>query len=73
MEPQLVPVRCRVPELLRKLGKNQQWLAEVTGMSKQTLSDIVTLRNDNIKMKKAALIAFHLKCDIDDLYVWEWR
>ncbi|MNW64008.1 helix-turn-helix protein [compost metagenome] len=67
------PVRCRIPELLKKIGKNQQWLADITGMSKQTLSDIVRLRNDNITIRKAALIAYYLNCKIDDLFEMEWR
>lgn len=70
---ELVPVRCRIPELLSKKGKNQQWLAEKTGMSKQTISNIVHLRNDNITLRRAALIAYYLNCKIDDLFVLEWR
>ncbi|MCM3703781.1 helix-turn-helix transcriptional regulator [Paenibacillus macerans] len=70
---ELYPVRCRIPQLLKKIGKNQQWLADITGMSKQTISDIVRLRNDNITLRKAALIAYYLNCKIDDLFEMEWR
>jgi putative transcriptional regulator len=70
---ELYPVRCRIPELLRKIGKNQQWLADKTGLSKQTISDIVHLRNANITIKRAALIAHYLNCKIDDLFILEWR
>ncbi|MFD1126593.1 helix-turn-helix domain-containing protein [Paenibacillus provencensis] len=73
MEHQLVPVRCRIPVLLKKKGKNQQWLADVTGLQKQVISDIVHLRRPNISIQLAALIAFHLNCKMDDLFVWEWR
>ncbi len=70
---ELYPVRCRIPEHLRKIGKNQQWLADKTGLSKQTISDIVNLRNANIKIRRAALIAHYLDCKIDDLFDMEWR
>lgn len=70
---ELHPIRCRIPELLKKIGKNQQWLADVTGMRKQYISDIIHLRNSNITIKRAALIAYHLNCKIDDLFVMEWR
>ncbi|MCM3130987.1 helix-turn-helix transcriptional regulator [Paenibacillus sp. MER 78] len=69
----LIPVRCRIPDLLERKGKNQQWLAEKTGMRKQRISDIVHLRMDNISIKRAALIAYHLECRLDDLFEWEWR
>ncbi|XEC97004.1 helix-turn-helix transcriptional regulator [Paenibacillus tarimensis] len=68
----LVPVRCRVPELTRKIGKTQQWVANQIGMSKQQLSDYVNLRyipNIVILMKLAKLFGVH----IEDLYVWDWR
>ncbi|KKO51106.1 helix-turn-helix transcriptional regulator [Paenibacillus sp. DMB20] len=67
------PVRCRIPDHLKRIGKNQQWLADMTGMSKQTISDIINLRHANITIKKAALIAYYLNCKIDDLFVMEWR
>ncbi|NJJ38585.1 helix-turn-helix domain-containing protein [Paenibacillus apii] len=70
---ELVPVSCRIPELLKKVGQNQQWLADKTGLSKQRISDIVHLRMDNITIRRAALIAYYLNCTMDDLFVWEWR
>lgn len=70
---ELYPVRCRIPELLKKIGKNQQWLADMTGLSKQTISDIVHLRLANITMRRAALLAYYLNCKIDDLFDWDWR
>ncbi|MEK4185616.1 helix-turn-helix domain-containing protein [Paenibacillus sp. FSL L8-0494] len=70
---ELVPVSCRIPYLLKKIGKNQQWLADKTGLSKQRVSDIVHLRMDNISIQRAAVIAYYLNCKIDDLFVWEWR
>ncbi|WP_211749893.1 helix-turn-helix transcriptional regulator [Paenibacillus sp. Marseille-Q4541] len=73
MELQPVPVRCRIPELLKKKGKNQQWLADRTGMSKQRISDIVHLRMNNISIQRALLIAYYLNCKVEDLFEWEWR
>lgn len=70
---ELVPVRCRIPVLLKRIGKNQQWLADRTGLGKQRISDIVHLRMNNISIQRAALIAYHLDCKVDDLWVWEWR
>jgi len=70
---ELVPVRCRIPELLKKKGKNQQWLADQTGLPKQRISDYVHLRLDNMTIRRAALMAYYLNCGIDDLFVWEWR
>lgn len=70
---ELVPVRCRIPELLKRINKNQQWLADRTGISKQRISEYVNLRVDNITMKRAVLIAYHLDCLVDDLFEWEWR
>lgn len=70
---ELLPVSCRIPYLLKKIGKNQQWLADNTGISKQRISDIVHLRMDNITIQRAAVIAHFLNCRIDDLFVWEWR
>jgi putative transcriptional regulator len=70
---ELVPVRCRIPELLRKIGKNQQWLADKTGLPKQRISDYVHLRLDNMTIRRAALMAYFLNCTIDDLFVWELR
>jgi DNA-binding XRE family transcriptional regulator len=67
-----VPVRCRIPELLLRIGKDQKWLADETGKSQQKISDYCNMR-DVMNLRTAALIAFVLRCRIDDLYVWEWR
>lgn len=68
-----VPVRCRIPELLDRLGKNQQWLADKMHVPKQRISDIVNLRANNITIQRAALLAYHLDCRVDDLWTWGWR
>ncbi|WP_445935900.1 helix-turn-helix transcriptional regulator [Paenibacillus sp. FSL L8-0696] len=70
---ELVPVRCRIPEHLNRLGKNQQWLADVSGISKQRISEIVNLQKYNITITRAIILAHHLRCSVDDLFVWAWR
>lgn len=69
---ELVPVRCRIPELLLRIGKDQQWLADVSDKSKQQISDYCTMRK-TMNIRTAAFLAFYLKCQIDDIYEWEWR
>lgn len=70
---ELVPVRCRIPEHLRKIGKTQQWLADELGMSKQHLSDYIKMRSI-FGMKSAKNVAVVLKLpSSDDIYEWEWR
>lgn len=70
---ELVPVRCRIPELLERIGKNQQWLADMIGISKQHMSNIVNMRYEDMSYRRAALIAHYLHCQMDDLHEWEWR
>lgn len=69
---ELVPVRCRIPELLLKIGKDQQWLADHSGKSKSQISDYCTGRQI-MNLRTAALLASVMGCRIDDIYVWEWR
>lgn len=67
------PVRCRIPELLHKIGKNQQWLAGETGLGKQRISDICNMRVKNIQLSTGVLIASKIGCRERELFVWEWR
>ena len=63
-----VPIRCRIPEHLERIGQTQQWLADRAGMSKQQLSDYVRMRNMP-GMPIAKQLAILLKCEsMDDLY-----
>uniref|UniRef100_UPI00403E914C helix-turn-helix domain-containing protein n=1 Tax=Paenibacillus sp. FSL M7-0896 TaxID=2921610 RepID=UPI00403E914C len=71
MEP--VPVRCRIPDLLIRIGKDQKWLSIVTEVSEPRISEICNLRFYNISIKRAVLFAYHLRCSVDDLFEWEWR
>jgi putative transcriptional regulator len=70
---ELVPVKCRIPEHLIRLGKNQQWLSDKTGFTKERISEYVNLRSTNISLRRATLIAYYLKCHAHELYVWEMR
>ena len=70
---ELYPVRCRIPELLQKIGQNQEWLSEKTGIRKSRISEYVNLRIDNMSLKRAKLIAHYLKVHADELYDWGWR
>jgi len=67
-----VIVRCRIPQLLLKMGKTQIWLADQVGISKQQMNDYVSLRHV-LGLNKAKSIAEVLGVVIDDLYEWEWR
>lgn len=65
------PIRCRIPELLEKIGQDQQWLADMSGYSRQRISDICNMRNRSIiGLEVAHHIASIIGCKIDDLYEW---
>lgn len=66
---EFVPVRCRIPELLDRIGKDQQWLADVTGKGPQKISDYCHMRGV-MNLRTARLMAHFLKCDMGDIYVW---
>lgn len=70
---ELVPIRCRIPDLLVRVGKNQQWLADKLGIGKQQMSDIIRMRYPDMTLSRAANIAYHLDCQIEDLHQWELR
>lgn len=63
----LVPIRCRIPELVHKIGKTQRWLAGEVGISKQQMSDYVHMRNI-LGLVIANRIATILGVSIDELY-----
>lgn len=63
------PIRCRIPELLQNKGQNQQWLSDVSGYSRQRISDICNLRSI-IGIETAYHLASIMGCSIDDLYEW---
>ncbi|MCM3619205.1 helix-turn-helix transcriptional regulator [Sutcliffiella horikoshii] len=61
--------RCLIPNLLENIDKDQTWLAGITGISRNQLSDYCNNRYIT-SMKNAKSIATALKCSIDDLYEW---
>jgi len=62
--------RCRIPELCKKNGITQAELARRIGVTPQSITDYVSLRNlPNVE--RAKNIASYLHCDIEELYVWE--
>ncbi|ANY67276.1 hypothetical protein BBD42_12940 [Paenibacillus sp. BIHB 4019] len=63
------PVRCRIPDLLLRIGKDQQWLADQSGKSKTQISDYCTMRKV-MNFRTAVLLSHYLKCKVDDIYVW---
>lgn len=64
------PVKCLVPQHLKRIKKNQRWFAKQVGETEQQVSNYVKLvRLPGIgKAKKWATV---LDCNIDDLYLWE--
>lgn len=63
------PGRCLLKQLLRKIGKDQQWLSDVTGMSKSQISMYVN-NHRIMTVATAKTIAVAIGCKIDDLYEW---
>lgn len=70
-----VPIRCLIPEHLEKIGKNQQWLADQSSISKSQMSDYIKMRRKVVLgLAKAKQIAKLLKLkSAEDLYLWDWR
>ncbi|WP_082423063.1 helix-turn-helix domain-containing protein [Paenibacillus dakarensis] len=63
------PGRCLLKQLLHKIGKDQQWLCDVTGISKSQISMYVNNRRI-MTLPTAMTIAAAIGCTIDDLYEW---
>jgi transcriptional regulator with XRE-family HTH domain len=61
--------KCVISDRLDKLGISQQDLADLSGMSKQQISDYINNRK-KLSLRNAKRIASILKCHIDDLYEW---
>lgn len=62
-----VPGRCLLQRRLREIGKKQQWLSEVTGMTRSQISDYANNRK-LMSLLSAKTIAAAIGCHIDDLY-----
>lgn len=63
------PGRCLLKQCLHKIGKDQQWLSDVTGISKAQISMYVNRRRV-MALETAMTIAGAIGCSIDDLYEW---
>jgi transcriptional regulator with XRE-family HTH domain len=61
------PGRCLLARRLREIDKNQQWLSEVTGISKTQISNYAT-NSRYMSLSSAKTIAVAIGCTIDDLY-----
>lgn len=68
-----VIVRCRIPELLEKIGKTQIWLSGKTNIHESRISEIVNLKVKNPNLERLMLIAHTLKCNINELFEWKWE
>lgn len=61
------PGRCLLTKQLRLINKNQQWLSDITGMSKSQISDYANNRR-LMSLATAYTIAAAIGCSTDDLY-----
>ncbi len=61
--------RCLIDDILNKKRMTQTDLAIATGIPKSQISDYIKERR-GMSLKNAKLIAYVLKCNIDDLYEW---
>lgn len=61
------PGRCLLVRRLKEIGKSQQWLSDVTGISKSQISDYVNNRRI-MSLPTAMTISMAVGCSINDLY-----
>lgn len=61
------PGRCLLARRLKEIGKSQQWLRDVTGISKSQISDYVNNRRI-MSLPTAMTISKAIGCYMDDLY-----
>ncbi|MEC1870373.1 helix-turn-helix transcriptional regulator [Bacillus paralicheniformis] len=61
--------KCRIPELCSNRGIDQTQLAAKVGLTKQQITDYVSLRNKP-SIERAYNLAKILGCSIEDLYEW---
>jgi len=69
MDP--VPVKCLVPQHLRRIKKNQRWLAKQVGETESQVSNYVNMVR-LLGITKAKKWATVLGVTIDDLYLWKF-
>lgn len=63
--------RCLLRDLLRAADMEQRELADILGVKVQQINKYV-LDKQKMSIQVAKNIATILKCDLDDLYEWEW-
>ena len=63
------PGRCLLKQLLHKIGKDQQWLSDVSGISKTQISEYANNKRF-MMLATAKTISEAIGCSIDDLYEW---
>ncbi|WP_423190960.1 helix-turn-helix transcriptional regulator [Bacillus haynesii] len=61
--------KCRIPELCSSRGIDQTQLAAKVGLTKQQITDYVSLRNKP-SIERAYNLAKILGCSIEELYDW---
>jgi plasmid maintenance system antidote protein VapI len=61
------PGRCLLTKRLREIRRSQQWLSEITGIPKSSVSEYATNRR-TMSLATAMTIAAAIGCYIDDLY-----
>lgn len=61
------PGRCLLTKRLREIKRSQQWLSDVTGIPKSSISEYATKRRI-MSLATAMTIAAAIGCYIDDLY-----
>ncbi|MEK4846408.1 helix-turn-helix transcriptional regulator [Bacillus sp. FSL W8-0183] len=64
--------QCHIPNLLKEKNWTQADLARATGLTPQTIFQIINQPVD-IRIKTAAKIAMSLGCRIDDLFEFRIR
>ncbi len=63
--------RCLLRNLLRNADMEQRELADLLGVRVQQVNKYV-LDKQKMSIQVAKNISFILKCEIDELYEWEW-
>lgn len=63
--------QCLISILLERRGMSLGQLSNLTGISKQRLSDYANGVRPSMNIKTAKIIAIALNCSIEDLYEWK--
>lgn len=63
--------QCLISILLERRGMSLGQLSNLTGISKQRLSDYANGVRPSMNIRTAKLIAVALNCTLEDLYEWK--